>query len=174
MVSLTKPDLVELLGPDGKLDSLLAKSIAVLVALGLADSQIAKILGTSDSRVEVVKGMADVSSAVLDIQVALSVTPEQRIANAVNTALDKKMKLMLTSDDEKLVDKIANDFLDRHWGKPTQMIQSVGVTISTTTDQKSLDKKLEAVNTRLQQLKDQRSKLTNARPLIDVTPNGNS
>jgi hypothetical protein len=83
------------------------------------------------------------------------------------------MKILLTSDDDKLVDKVADSFLDRHWGKATQMIQSVGVTISASADQGSLDKKLDAVNLRLSQLKEQRSKLTNSRPMINVTTDAN-
>lgn len=172
MVSLSKPDLVSLLGPEGTLDSNLEKAIAVMVAIGLSDGQISKILQISEQRLEVLKTLSSISTAVLDIQVALSLSPEQRIANAINTALDKKLGIMLTSDDDKLVDKIASDFLDRHYGKATQMIQSTQVTISANTNQTELDRRLDAVKGRLALLDTQKSKLVNARPIIDVTPAG--
>jgi len=170
MVSLSKPDLVQVLGPLGELDSLLEKTIAVLVATGLSDSQISKILTISEERLGVLKKLHSISVAVLDIQVALSLSPEQRIANAINTALDKKLKLMMTSDDDKLVDKIASDFLDRQYGKATQMIQSTSVSISANANQSDVDRKLAAVNERLGMLQSQRKKLTDTRPVIDVTP----
>jgi hypothetical protein len=174
MVSLSKPDLTNLLGPEGPLDSYLEKCIAVLVAMGLSDSQISKILQVSEPRLESLKALPSIALTVLDIQVALSLSPEQRIANAINTALDKKMKLMLTSDDDKLVNSIADSFLDRQFGKATQMIQSTSVTISASTNQTELDRRLDAVKSRLALLDSQKNKLVNARPVIDVTPNANS
>lgn len=155
------------------MDSNLEKCIAVLIAIGLSDGQISKILQVSESRLENLKLLSSISTAVLDIQVALSLSPEQRIANAINTALDKKINIMLTSDDDKLVDKIASDFLDRHYGKATQMIQSTQVTISATTNQSELDRRLDAVNSRLALLDSQKRKLVDSRPVIDVTPNAN-
>jgi len=169
MVSLSKPDLTSLLGPDGPLDSMLEKSIAVLVAIGLSDCHISKILQISELRLETIKKIDSVATAILDIQVAMSLSPEQRVANAINTALDKKIKIMLTSDDDKLVNTIADSFMDRQYGKATQMIQSTSVTISATTNQTELDRRLNAVNSRLALLDGQKKKLVDARPVIDVT-----
>ena len=148
---------------------MLEKSIAVLVAIGLSDCHISKILQISELRLETIKKIDSVATAILDIQVAMSLSPEQRVANAINTALDKKIKIMLTSDDDKLVNTIADSFMDRQYGKATQMIQSTSVTISATTNQTELDRRLNAVNSRLALLDGQKKKLVDARPVIDVT-----
>jgi len=49
------------------------------------------------------------------------------------------------------------------------MIQSTSVTISATTNQTELDRRLNAVNSRLALLDGQKKKLVDARPVIDVT-----
>lgn len=167
MVAQKSQDLLTILGPGSKLESLLGKCVAVLVALGLADSQIAQILAEPIVRIEILKQSTEVVDTIIEIQSALTLSSEQRIANAVNSAIDYKLRLMHATSDEKLKDKIASDFMDRHFGKATQMVQTVVANITTNASASDLDNKIDAAMARIATLNARKDKLLSAK---NVTP----
>jgi hypothetical protein len=157
MVALKKQDISEVLSG---VKSVEVKLIAALTAIGLSASQIAKSVGIDVARVELIQGLGECSDLVCSIQLALSLSSEQRISASVNAAIDTKMRLLATTQDEKLRNAIATDLLDRNFGKATQMIQTVGVNVTRSVGTEELDSKLTAMQNRLGALEAKRKAIT--------------
>lgn len=157
MVALKKQDISEVLSG---VKSAEVKLIAALTAIGLSATQIAKSVSLDIARVELIQGLGECSDLVCSIQLALSLSSEQRISASVNAAIDTKMRLLATTQDEKLRNTIATDLLDRNFGKATQMIQTVGVNITRNVGVDELDTKLSAMQSRLQALESKRRAIT--------------
>jgi hypothetical protein len=160
MVKLEKQALEELLAA-APTDDVLAKAVAVLAAVGLSSEQIATALGLSWTKVEVLRQSETVIDMVLGVQVAMSMSPEQRLAAAVNMAIDVKMK-QLASEDEKVKGAASTEILDRVQGKPVQTTQSLSVSVNLQS-KGNVDSKLQALNERLARLTEKRNKLLGAR-----------
>lgn len=156
MTKLEKPDLSALLAA-APTDDVIAKAVAVLAAVGLSNAQIANAIKATEQKVEVLRNTGLVNEMVLGIQVAMSMSPEQRLAAAVNQAIDVKMRL-LAEGDEKTKAAVSTEIIDRVHGKPVQTTQSLNVSVSMQT-KGNVDGKLQALNERLAQLQEKRNKL---------------
>lgn len=59
---------------------------------------------------------------VFNVQTAANMPLKQRTANAAVVAFELRYRMMFTSQDEKVLEAVSRDFLDREMGKPTQSV----------------------------------------------------
>lgn len=161
MVSLGKQDSPETVLAEAQ-GGLLVKACATLFALGLGDAQVSTALDIPEARVKVVRALEETHDVVLRIQLALGMSAEQRIANAVNLALDVKMKALADESDKKHQQLVSTEILDRHMGKPVQTTASIAVTLKGNRSLPEINKNFSALLDRLQRLESRRQLLVNA------------
>lgn len=89
----------------------------------------------------------------------MGLSAEQRIARSIQTVIDKKLRLLQVSKDEKLVDKVGTELLERQFGKAVQTTQSISVSLQGSTTLDELVHKQKAVDERLAKLSADKQKL---------------
>ncbi len=167
MVSLKKQDSPETILAAAQ-GGLLVKACSVLFALGLADSQVAEALDIPEGRSTLVRSLSESQDLVLKIQLALGMSAEQRIANAVNLALDVKIKALSDESDKKSQLATSTEILDRHMGKPVQTMASIAVTLKSNRSLPEINKNFDALLARLNALESKRQLLVSAPPMKKV------
>jgi hypothetical protein len=139
-------------------DELLLKAIAACGALGLHNEAISKALGVTIEEVDYNRSLPLCQKVITNIQVSMGMSAEQMIAAQVTKALEVKAR-HLNSDDDKLSAKAATEIIERFMGKATQTVVNVSQSITTGQSSAELDKKLTALQDRLETLSVQRNKL---------------
>lgn len=142
---------------------LFVKLIVFGSVAGLNNEHMAMLLGVNESSIDIAKQTGVFSDLYNQAIACLSLTGEQRIAKAIPLVLDKKMKILTSSKDEKLVSQVGSEFLDRHYGKATQTVQTIGTTLQVSTTLEDIESKTSAVLTRLAKLESSRNKLLYAK-----------
>jgi len=141
----------------------LEKATAVLVAQGMSDQQIHEAICVDLPKIEELRASERVTDTVLRIQVALSMSPEQRIANSVNAAIDAKIRLLNETEDEKIKNAVSTDIMDRHFGKPAQTINTTSMSITANVSGSELDTRMSALMEKLKALEDKRKRIEESR-----------
>ena len=146
--------------PQSISDSLTAsKLVASLLACGLGEQQISAISGLQPSEVRGYRDQDSVAHLVNQIHSMMGLSAEQRIARSIQTVIDKKLRLLQVSKDEKLVDKVGTELLERQFGKAVQTTQSISVSLQGSTTLDELVHKQKAVDERLAKLSADKQKL---------------
>lgn len=149
--------------------TLLERAVALALASGLNEEQAASLTNVSVANFRDLASRPVVADLVNKAQAALTLSPEQRIARAIPAVIDKKLRALHTSKDDKLVSAIGTELLDRHFGKPVQTVNSFGATIQATTSVEELDARLAAINNRLKVLDSAKSKMKNGSILVEAS-----
>ena len=162
--------LVEDIISDLPKDELLLKAVAACAALGLHNEAISKALGVQLEEIDEKRSSTLCQKILTNIQVSMGMSPEQMVAAQVTRALEIKAR-HLNSEDDKISSKAATEIIERYMGKATQTVVNVSQTLSTGQSSADLDKKLTALQDRLETLTVNRNKLkalkTESRQLAD-------
>ena len=100
---------------------------------------------------------------IVRMQSSISPDPKLRISRLANLALDKKAAILLSSKDEKLVNAVASDILDRSMGKAIQITENRNMNFDMTEDA-DLDKQIARTHQRIAQLE----RMSKAKPVKAV------
>ena len=133
------------------------KLICFYSAQGLPAEQIAEMLDVSDAMVDVVTSSDEGASMVILLQNSFNEDPKQRLKRISHIAIDKQMKVLLTSTDDKVIAQISEKLLDRAEGKAIQTIENRNLNVNV--DASKIDDQLDAQTARLNALKDMEQKL---------------
>jgi hypothetical protein len=146
---------------------LTCRAVALSIVSGLNDQQAADFLDMELHEVRQYKENKHVVDLVNQASASASISPENRIARVIPTVIDKKIRTLLTSKDDKLVMAVGTELMDRHFGKPIQTTQSFGVNVMTHTSLEDLASRQSAVTERLAQIEKQRLALKDAKPFVN-------
>lgn len=109
-----------------------------------------------ESKIKLIRELEPCQDLVLKVQLALGQSSEQRIANAVNMAIDVKIRALSDSTNKRDQLATSTEILDRHMGKPVQTVASIAMTIKGSKSIKEVDSKFDALMQRLQHLEDKK------------------
>jgi hypothetical protein len=128
------------------------KAVALAIVAGLNEHQGSAFVGCTEQQFRDLRDTSKCSELVAQASASATLSPEQRIARAIPTVVDKKIRVLLTSKDEKTVMAVGTELMDRHYGKPIQTTQSFGMNIMAHTSLEDLQAKQKAVTDRLAQI----------------------
>jgi len=131
---------------------------AICFAIGLPNELVAELFGLLPEEIELYKRSPRISELSNQIQIALGMNHEKRLAAAVNLAIDTKMHLLRNGDD-KIKNNVSTEVLDRNFGKPLQTTQNINANINTTVTNDELDRRYNMTDKRIQLLEEKRQKL---------------
>lgn len=143
------------------------KLVAFMRAHGAGTDEIADKLSIPAERVEVLSKSPKLVEEMLRIQRTLNFTPQARIQSTLGLALDAKVKILMTSADDKLKNLVATDLLDRGMGKAVQTILNHNTNVTAETIE-AVDDNMKQLHERLALLEGQRTKLRDS--AIPVAP----
>lgn len=149
--------------------SLLERAVAIALAAGLSEEQGASFTGVSVDTFRSISSRTAVADLVNKAQAALALSPEQRIARAIPAVIDKKIRILYTSQDDKLTSQVGTEFLDRHFGKPVQTVNSLSATIQANISVDELDSRMAALTKRLEAIQSQKNRLRDS-TLVEALP----
>jgi hypothetical protein len=132
--------------------------IAVLVASGHSSEQIAARLELPEKEVEQVVLSPRTTQMVFKLQSAMGLKPDEMLERAAPLAVQKKVWLMLHSEDEKVQNAAATDVLDRALGRAVQKIETRNISVQLES-LPQVEDHLSRLQTRLVQLETERLKL---------------
>lgn len=141
---------------------ILHRMIAYARAQGEAAESIAAAFDLKRDSLESLFSQPSFNDLVLTLQAQLKLPLEAKLRTAAEIAYEKRFKLMTSSQDEKVVEKVSGDFLDRELGKPTARVESINFNYNANTDLGSINKDIEHSESRLQRLEEQQRKLLEA------------
>jgi hypothetical protein len=133
--------------------------VALMVANNVSDSLICQQLDIEPEELEEAKSDEKFFDLILDFQAHLDFPVEEQIKRAADEAFLVKYKLMHTSKNETLRDKIATWMMEQVTGKAIQRVESIGLNMNVTASQEELDKNINLSSRRLQALQEERNKL---------------
>lgn len=133
----------------------LVKAVAVLMAVGLVNSDISKALGEKLEKIDAISGSRTTAEIVESIQVACGMTPEQRLNSLVTKAISVKAEILNQLGPSKEKNLVATEIIERRLGKPTQMIVTNNVTQHLGSDNE-VKAQVDALQSRLRKLEDKR------------------
>ena len=131
---------------------------AVCFAIGLPADVVSELFQIPPAELEVYKASPRISEMTNQIQIALGMNHEKRLAAAVNLAIDTKMHLLRNGDD-KIKNNVSTEVLDRNFGKPLQTTQNINANINTTVTNDELDRRYNMTDKRIQLLEEKKRKL---------------
>lgn len=137
------------------------RMVCFMIAQGESVESTARKLDLTETYVQGCISSARGADMVVRIQGALFPDVKLRIERLANLALDRKVKLMLTSTNDAVVNSVTTDILDRTLGKAIQITENRNLNLNMN-DANALDraiaaqqeklKKLEAIELRLKPL----------------------
>ncbi len=158
----------DLTPPEGYSSETFQKAVALCLALGLSTAQASKFLNVKPLDLERFKQTSKAADLANELQVAVSYSPEQRIAASVTHVLDRKIKILHTSKDDRLVNAVGTEILERQFGKAIQMTQSVSVSLTQNSSVEEVDAKMNAAMARLKQLEANQKRLIHSTSNVEV------
>lgn len=140
-----------------------AKLACFFAAQGEPLEAIAKKLGTTLELVEAAVNSPQGTELVIRLQTALFPDIRQRIQRAAHSAMDVKLRILNTSSNEALRDKVATDILDRTLGKATQVTENRNMNFDVK-DHEALTRQLAAGRERLDKIESMKRALELSKP----------
>jgi hypothetical protein len=119
---------------------------------------IAKKFSLNLDTVQFLVNNTDFVKRVQIIQSAENIPLERKVAQSASIAQDKRFSMMMTTKDEKILDSVTKDYLDRQLGKPI-MRAEILTRDFTDTEDKDLQARLERLEAREKALESQRQAL---------------
>jgi hypothetical protein len=96
---------------------------------------------------------------VIRMQGVLEIPVEQLVENAATVAFEKRFRLMMTTTDEKILEKITEGFLDRKMGKATSRVEVTSRNFNVSADISQIDKDIEKVQGQINAIEQEYKKL---------------
>ncbi len=140
--------------------------VCFMAAQGDTQEAIARKLDLSETFVDAVLSTPSGADMVVRLQATMFPDTRSRLTRLSNVALDKKTKILLTSQNEALVNTVATDILDRVLGKATQVTESRNFNFNAS-DMESLDRAIASQGEKLKKLDEIELRLRSAQV---VTP----
>jgi len=127
------------------------RMVCFLAAQGDDVDMIAKKLDLPVAFVNGCVNSAQGADMIIRLQNAIFPDVKLRIERLANMALDRKVKLMLTSQNDAVVNSVTTDILDRTLGKAIQVTENRNLNLNMN-DPHALDKAIEAQSEKLAKL----------------------
>lgn len=143
--------------PLDKLD----RAVAYLRAQGEDVKTICDMLDVQPEYVKNLQTHQEFARQVVYIQGALRQSLPDKLRNAAALAYETKLEQMLSSSKPEIRERSATFFLEQEIGKPTQKIQTINMNFNQNSSE-SLDEKIKATQSRIEQIEQERAKLLNA------------
>lgn len=125
--------------------------VCFLAAQGEGVETIARKLDLPEAFVDGCIHSSQGADMIVRFQNAIFTDVPTRINKVANLALDRKIKLMLTSTNDAVVNSATSDLLDRSLGKAVQVTENRNLNFDMN-DPRALDKAIQAQLSKLQQL----------------------
>lgn len=138
--------------------------VCFLAAQGEGVETIARKMDLPETFVDACVHSAQGADMIVRFQNALYTDVPTRINKTANLALDRKIKLMLTSTNDAVVNSATSDLLDRSLGKAIQVTENRNMNFDMN-DPRALDKAIQAQLTKLQKLEDIEARVKAAVPV---------
>jgi hypothetical protein len=133
------------------------KLICFYAAQGFPAEDIAKKVSVSETVVDVVLTSTEGASQVIRLQNTLYPNTKDRVGRIANLALDKQIRLLLNSTDDKLVYAVSEKLLDRAMGRAVQTVETKNLNLNV--DVTQIDKQIEAQMDRIKSLESMSERL---------------
>lgn len=139
----------------------LRRYYAILFAVGLSNENVEKIMNTDLETVESFRDDKHVTELISDIQMAMGMSPEKRLAASTQAAIDVKLMLLRTGD-HRIQNAVSTELLDRNLGKPLQTTQNINANLNVNASPAELDVRLQQAMDRLLLLEEKKKTLLNS------------
>lgn len=137
---------------DKKQVSTVHRALAFERARGKTVPELAEDFGMTIQAVEKLTQARWFTDLVFQLQTGDGMTYEERLDSLVDIALEKQARILMTSQDEKLLVTLSNQILDRGRGKAIQNIQMKSVSINVDRKISELDKDIADTERRIAEL----------------------
>lgn len=167
--SVTTENPLSLKLPEPTTDSgdVMQKAIASDRARGCSLESLCEKYDMSIGALESLESQPMFQDLVIRMQGVLEIPVEQRVENAATVAFEKRYKLLTTSKDERIIEKISEGFLDRKMGKAPAKLEVVSRNFNVTGDIGQMNKDIELVNNQIASIEAEQRKLRE--DSVDIT-----
>ena len=141
----------------------LDRVIAFFVAKGISYEQACERLGLSEQYAAQIRERQEIFQLVLQIQTALQLSLPDQLKALAPLALQRKMELVMFSKDERVINSASSFIIEQAVGKATQKVEVQSRHLNAREEAEELDRNLDAANTRLEQLMEERQRVLEAK-----------
>lgn len=145
----------------------LHSAIASDRARGCSIDSLAEKYSMPSGAIESLEKQKSFQELVIKMQGVLEIPVEQRVENAATVAFEKRYKLMMTSTDERIIEKISEGFLDRKMGKAPAKLEVTSRNFNISGDLGQINKDIETAQLAVDAIEAEQKKLLN--DSVDIT-----